>query len=80
MGESGSGKSTIIQLLLRLYDPTGGAVLLDGRDVRTLPLRWLRAQVGHLIGLCSSSQDALLHDSNALWPASATSTISVPIP
>jgi ABC-type multidrug transport system fused ATPase/permease subunit len=46
VGESGSGKSTIIQLLLRLYDPSRGAVLLDGRDVRTLPLRWLRAQVG----------------------------------
>ena len=38
MGESGSGKSTIIQLLLRLYEPSAGAVLLDGRDVRTLPL------------------------------------------
>ncbi|KAL4425508.1 hypothetical protein ABPG75_009524 [Micractinium tetrahymenae] len=46
VGESGCGKSTIVQLLLRLYDPSSGAVLLDGRDVRTLPLRWLRAQVG----------------------------------
>lgn len=45
VGESGCGKSTIVQLLLRLYDPAAGAVLLDGRDVRTLPLRWLRAQV-----------------------------------
>lgn len=46
MGESGSGKSTIIHLLLRLYDPSAGAVLLDGRDLRSLPLPWLRSQVG----------------------------------
>lgn len=50
VGESGCGKSTIIHLLLRLYDPPAGAVLLDGRDVRTLPLRWLRSQVGrHMV-------------------------------
>ena len=45
MGESGSGKSTVIQLLLRLYDPSAGAVLLDGRDVRSMPLEHLRSQV-----------------------------------
>lgn len=46
MGESGSGKSTVIQLLLRLYDPSSGSVLLDGRDLRFLPVAWLRSQVG----------------------------------
>ena len=45
-GASGSGKSTVIQMLLRFYDPEGGAVLLDGLDIRTLNLRWLRAQMG----------------------------------
>ena len=46
VGESGSGKSTIVGLLLRFYDPIQGAVMLDGRDIKTLNLRWLRAQIG----------------------------------
>ncbi len=46
VGSSGSGKSTVVQLIERFYDPQAGAVLLDGRDLRTLPLRWLRNQVG----------------------------------
>ena len=45
-GASGSGKSTVIQMLLRFYDPEGGAVLLDGVDIKTLNLRWLRAKMG----------------------------------
>jgi ABC-type multidrug transport system fused ATPase/permease subunit len=46
VGESGSGKSTVIQLFMRFYDPDGGAVCLDGRDLRTLSLFWLRRNVG----------------------------------
>ena len=49
VGPSGSGKSTIVALLQRFYDPQAGAVLLDGRDIRTLNLRWLRSQLG-LVG------------------------------
>lgn len=45
VGPTGSGKSTIASLIPRFYDPTEGAVLLDGRDVRTLPLSYLRGQV-----------------------------------
>ena len=48
-GPSGSGKSTIIALLERFYDPQQGAVLLDGVDIRTLNVRWLRQQMG-LVG------------------------------
>merc|ERR1719399_1093878 len=48
-GPSGSGKSTIIALLERFYDPQAGALLLDGADLRTLNVRWLRSQLG-LVG------------------------------
>ena len=45
VGQSGAGKSTIMSLLVRLFDPTGGDVLLDGRPLREITLRSLRAQV-----------------------------------
>jgi ABC-type Fe3+/spermidine/putrescine transport system ATPase subunit len=45
MGESGSGKSTLFQLLQRFYDPTGGAIFLDGRDMREYNPMWLREQI-----------------------------------
>ncbi|KAI4870942.1 P-loop containing nucleoside triphosphate hydrolase protein [Hypoxylon rubiginosum] len=45
VGTSGSGKSTIVGLVERFYDPVAGAVLLDGHDVSTLNLRWLRQQM-----------------------------------
>ena len=41
-----AGKSTIIALLERFYDPTSGSVSLDGADLRTLNLKWLRQQMG----------------------------------
>jgi ATP-binding cassette subfamily B protein len=46
LGPSGSGKSTLIHLLLRLYDPSGGAIELDGRGLSTLPRKWVRSQIG----------------------------------
>src|SRR5579859_5001726 len=45
VGASGSGKSTIIQLLERFYDPVEGEILLDGHDIRTLNLRHLRGSM-----------------------------------
>jgi ATP-binding cassette, subfamily B (MDR/TAP), member 1 len=45
VGASGSGKSTIVGLVERFYDPVAGKVLLDGRDISTLNLRWLRQNV-----------------------------------
>ena len=45
VGASGSGKSTIVGLVERFYDPVGGNVYLDGHDVSTLNLRWLRQQI-----------------------------------
>uniref|UniRef100_A0A9I9CW60 ABC transporter domain-containing protein n=1 Tax=Cucumis melo TaxID=3656 RepID=A0A9I9CW60_CUCME len=46
VGSSGSGKSTVVALIERFYDPNSGEVLLDGRDIKTLKLRWLRQQIG----------------------------------
>jgi ATP-binding cassette subfamily B (MDR/TAP) protein 1 len=46
VGSSGSGKSTIIQIIQRFYDPQQGAVLLDGTDMRSLNLRWVRRHMG----------------------------------
>ncbi|HET7048938.1 MAG TPA: ABC transporter ATP-binding protein [Solirubrobacteraceae bacterium] len=46
IGQSGAGKSTVGALIVRLYDPTGGRVLVDGLDSRDCSLAWLRRQVG----------------------------------
>ena len=46
LGATGSGKSTIVNLLLRLYDPDEGQILIDGRDIRTIPTEELRAKFG----------------------------------
>ncbi|KAJ7121945.1 hypothetical protein O6H91_Y563500 [Diphasiastrum complanatum] len=46
IGASGSGKSTVIALLERFYDPIAGSVMLDGKDIRSLNLRWLRSHLG----------------------------------
>ena len=46
VGASGAGKSTILSLILRLYDPTSGMVKIDGRDLRAVTQKSLRAQIG----------------------------------
>lgn len=55
-GESGSGKTTLVNLLFRFYDPTAGAVKIDGLDLREVSLRDLR----RLMALVS--QDVILFD------------------
>jgi len=49
LGPTGSGKSTIINLLLRFYDCTAGCVCVDGRDVRKVTLDSLRRQIGTVL-------------------------------
>lgn len=46
VGPTGAGKSTIINLVARFYDPTAGAVLIDGHDLRDVKLQSLRSQLG----------------------------------
>jgi ATP-binding cassette, subfamily B, bacterial MsbA len=46
VGASGAGKSTILSLILRFYDPTSGIIRLDGHDLRTITQRSLREQIG----------------------------------
>jgi len=55
-GESGSGKSTLVNLLFRFYDPTAGAILIDGHDLRSIELRGLRDQMALV------SQEIVLFD------------------
>jgi ATP-binding cassette subfamily B protein len=54
LGTTGAGKSTVINLIPRFYDVTGGRVLIDGHDVRTVTLSSLRSQIGVVL------QEALL--------------------
>jgi ATP-binding cassette, subfamily B (MDR/TAP), member 1 len=46
VGPSGSGKSTILQLLERFYDPVEGIITLDGHNIRSLNVKFLRARMG----------------------------------
>ncbi|XP_045876170.1 phosphatidylcholine translocator ABCB4 isoform X6 [Meles meles] len=56
VGSSGCGKSTVVQLLERFYDPVAGAVLLDGQEAKNLNVQWLRAHLGIV------SQEPILFD------------------
>eukprot|EP00945_MAST-04E_sp_MAST-4E-sp1_P005723 g5723.t1 len=49
VGGSGSGKSTVLSLIERFYDPTEGSVRLDGVDLRILDPMWLRSQIGFVM-------------------------------
>ena len=46
VGGSGSDKSTLAALILRLYDPDTGRLTVDGQDIRQLDPSWLRRQIG----------------------------------
>ena len=58
VGPTGSGKTTVIRLLCRLYEPQGGRILLDGVDIRELPITTLRQRLGVVL------QDTFLFSGN----------------
>jgi subfamily B ATP-binding cassette protein MsbA len=60
VGLSGAGKTTLINLIPRFYDVTGGAILIDGIDIRDVTLKSLRAQIGMV------TQDTVLFDDTIL--------------
>jgi len=49
VGETGAGKSTIVNLVCRFYEPTGGRVLIDGRDSRERSQLWLHSSLGYVL-------------------------------
>ncbi|HUF27594.1 MAG TPA: ABC transporter ATP-binding protein [Gemmatimonadaceae bacterium] len=48
VGHTGAGKTTVVSLLMRFYDPQRGRILLDGVDIRDLPLERLRSRIGYV--------------------------------
>ncbi len=56
VGRSGAGKTTLVNLLPRFYDVTGGSIMIDGQDIRHVTLRSLRDQIGMV------TQDTVLFD------------------
>lgn len=49
VGETGSGKSTIVNLACRFYEPTEGRILIDGEDYKKKPQKWLHSNIGYVL-------------------------------
>lgn len=49
VGDTGSGKSTIVNLACRFYEPTGGRILIDGYDYTKMPMMWLHSNLGYVL-------------------------------
>jgi len=52
VGASGSGKSTIVSLTERFYNPASGSIMLDGRNMNDLNRKWVRSQIGLVQQVC----------------------------
>ncbi|MDY0151506.1 MAG: ABC transporter ATP-binding protein [Candidatus Cloacimonas sp.] len=48
VGETGTGKTTLVNLICRLYEPVQGRITIDGYDYRELPLKWIHSQLGYV--------------------------------
>ena len=49
VGDTGAGKSTIVNLACRFYEPTGGRILIDGYDYTKMPMMWLHSNLGYVL-------------------------------
>ena len=88
VGENGSGKTTLIKLLTRLYDPTGGRILLDGVDLQDWDVEALRQRVGVIfqdfgryqfsVGENIGAGDVRHIDDKERWRAAATTGLAAP--
>jgi len=86
VGENGEGKTTFVKLLARLYDPTGGQILLDGVDLRDYRVEDLRREIGVIFqdffrydfavrDNIAAGRVELLNDDEALWRAAKKSGV-----
>ncbi|MCH9004263.1 MAG: ABC transporter ATP-binding protein [Proteobacteria bacterium] len=88
VGENGSGKTTLIKLLTRLYDPTGGRILLDGLDLQEWDVEALRQRVGVIfqdfgryqftVGENIGAGDVRYIDDKERWKKAAATGLAAP--
>ena len=64
VGSTGSGKTTLVNLIPRLYETVEGAILLDGRDIRSFPLKTLRERIGFVPQVNFLFSDTIAHNIN----------------
>ena len=49
VGETGAGKTTLVNLVCRFFEPTEGTVLIDGKDIRSRSIKWLHSNIGYVL-------------------------------
>jgi ATP-binding cassette subfamily B protein len=79
IGENGQGKTTIVKLITRLYDPTEGQVLLDGIDLREYSLDDLYREIG-VIFQDFMRYEMTAHENVAVGRSSTSTNVTLPVP
>ncbi|KAL9555441.1 hypothetical protein MBANPS3_002351 [Mucor bainieri] len=79
VGPSGSGKSTTVQLVQRFYDPLSGTVTLDGHDLKSLNVKWLRQNIGVVGKFYTVSEHGIAGQEPVLFNMSIRSNLAMGI-